>query len=95
MTVNSAIELVNTLRGRISELTSLRDRCSVVDTYYDGDNKQTKEPLYDPVDVDTKIVLIKNSIRKLNTKIKESNSITKIDFDVDEDSLLSPIKSNK
>lgn len=95
LTVNEAIELSKTLNSRIGDLESLRNKTSVQSIMFRGDNERTeKNPLYNPVDVDSKMVNMKNAIRKLNSKIKESNASVKISIDcVDPDALLSPIEA--
>ena len=61
ITVNEAIELSKTLNSRVSDLQSLRDKCSVKSRIFRSDNERTeKDPLYNPVDVDKKMVEMKN-----------------------------------
>lgn len=97
LTVNAAIELVNTLRGRVSDLQTLRNQNAVRERLFRNEERTEKEPLYNPVDVDKKIVEIKNAIRKLNSAIKESNAKTKLpefpQAEINENSLLAPVEA--
>ena len=95
LTVNRAIELVNTLRGRLSDLKDVRNKNLGIERMF-GDGEMTREtiPLYDPSEVDERITRISNAILDLNSTIKESNARTEIAIDgLDKDALLSPMKS--
>ena len=89
--INAAIELVNTLRARLEDTKSLRDRClQDTEDHYDG--RITKKMAnFDPTVLDERVVLLQNAIREANTKIKESNVKTEIELDIDEAKLLAPI----
>ena len=95
LSVNKAIEMVNTLRGRHSDLKDLRNRNLGIERFFDGDaTKKETVPLYDPSEVDEHIVLISNAILDLNSAIKESNARVEIVIDgLDRVTLLAPIKS--
>jgi hypothetical protein len=60
----------------------------------DGEPKERTEtePQYDPKMVDAKIVELETVLFKLDTAIKRANSRTAIDFDVDMDKVLEPIR---
>jgi hypothetical protein len=93
LTVNSAIELVSTLRARLEDVKQLRDR-NICDTEVDYSGKVTKKTvLFDPTVIDERVVDIQNAIRNLNSAIKESNARTSLDVpSVDELKLLSAIQ---
>lgn len=93
LTVNSAIELVSTLRARLEDVKQLRDR-NICDTEEEYSGKVTKKTvLFDPTVIDERVVDIQNAIRNLNSAIKESNARTSLDVpSVDELKLLSAIQ---
>ena len=94
ITINEALVLLNTLRERKNGLKDLRkdtSRRSYI--MYGEEEKKVTEPQYDCKLVDKKITAITNGILKMETRIKQSNAITKINTDeIDIDSLLSPIE---
>lgn len=96
LTINSAIALEQALKGRVSELKTLRSEVSKTETrtFFDGPKSETKiEPQFDVKKVDTKIVELSNMLFKLNAAIKEANARTVIDgLDVDVDKLLEPLQ---
>ena len=91
MTVNEAMVMAKALRGRLGELSSLRSQCATRDTYY-GDKNKVVEPMYDMKVLDRKCVEIENALLEIDTKIKQSNAITKIDTGVDVKILLAPLE---
>lgn len=91
LTVNSAIELVSTLRARLEDMKGLRDR-NICDTEEDYSGRVTKKTvLFDPSNCDQRVVDIQNAIRNINSAIKESNARTYLDVAVNETELLSAI----
>lgn len=92
LTVNSAIELVNTLRTRLEDMKNLRDRNISETEEIWGDKKTVRHVLFDPTVCDERVVDIQNAIRNLNAAVKESNAKTYLEVDVDEKKLLSAIQ---
>lgn len=90
LTVNEAITLLNTLKGRASELRGLRGQVATKDHWF-GDKEKVVEPQYDVIKVDEKVVQLENQIYKLDAHIKSINAKTKIEIDVDVDGLLAPL----
>lgn len=92
MTVNEAMVLMKSIRGRLGELSSLRATSANRETSYYGTDKKTVEPMYDVKALDKKCTELENFLFIVETKIKQSNAITKIKIDAPEVSeLLSPI----
>ena len=91
MSVNSAIELLTTLRARLEDVKGLRDR-NIADTEESFSGHVTKKTvLFDPTVIDARVVDIQNAIRTVNSAVKESNVVTKITVDIDEKALLSAL----
>jgi hypothetical protein len=91
MTINEAMVLMKSLRGRLGELSNLRSEVSTKTRYF-GATEKAVEPQYDVVAVDHKCVAIENALRKLDAAIKKSNALTQIDIEVNEDELMSPLQ---
>jgi hypothetical protein len=97
MTVNEAMVLQKALRSRIGSLSSIRNANAVRtrrwDMFSDGKEKERTEiePQYDPKVVDKKITELEVVLFKLDTAIKQSNAVTKIDFEADVSKLLEPL----
>ena len=91
LTINSAIELSNTLKTRLEDIKNLRDRNIADTTERWGDKETIKTCLFDPTTIDERVVNMQNAIRLLNTSIKESNVKTTIEVGIDEMQLLSAI----
>lgn len=89
-TINEALVLSKALRGRLAELSSLRQECAYTTTYY-GDTQRVVEPKYDVKLLDKKCVDIENFLLMVDTKIKQSNAVTTIGVDIDAQSLLTPL----
>jgi len=98
MTISEGMVLQKALRGRVSELTSIRNSNIVStrrwDMYEGGKEKERTEiePKYDPKVVDAKITEIEIFLYKLDAAIKQANALTEIDIKADVDKLLEPIK---
>lgn len=91
MTINEAMVVLKSLRGRHGELSSLRSEVSTVTRFF-GTTDKTVEPKYDVKLVDEKCVKIENAIRRIDAAIKKSNAITEITVGDDIDELMSPIQ---
>ena len=98
MTISEGMVLQKALRGRISELMSMRNANAVAsrrfDYFNDGKEKERTEiePKYDPKVVDAKITEIEIFLYKLDAAIKQANALTEIDIVADVDKLLEPIR---
>jgi hypothetical protein len=92
MTVNESMVIQKILRGRLAELSSLRASNSHRETSFYGTEKKIIEPVYDVRALDKKCTEIENYLLILETKVKQSNAITKIEVDGPEvTELLAPI----
>jgi hypothetical protein len=92
MTVNESMVLMKIVRGRLGELSSLRQANSSRETSYYGSDKKVIEPMYDVKALDKKCTELENFLLIVETKIKQSNAITKIKVDAaDVSELLAPI----
>ena len=91
MTVNEGLLLIKTLRQRQASLEALRNEVSVREEYYEP--KKIKEPKYDVVEVDRKVVKLANAILLVDSLIKTSNAVTSIDVEgkINQEELLSPL----
>ena len=92
ITINESMVWMKIFRGRLAELSNLRASNShrEISTY--GQEKKTIEPVYDVRALDKKCTEIENYLLIIETKIKQSNAITKIEVDGPEvTELLSPI----
>lgn len=90
MSINEAMVLMKVLRGRLAELSSLRSTCASKESYF-GERNKVVEPMYDVKMLDKKCVDIENALLDIDTKIKQSNAITSVEFDVDKGALLAPL----
>ena len=92
MTVNEAMVLMKIVRGRLGELSSLRQSNSTRETSYYGQDKKVVEPMYDVKALDKRCTELENFLLIVETKIKQSNAITVITVDgLDVTDLLAPI----
>ena len=91
MTVNEAMVMMKVIRGRLGELSSLRQTSAVRETSYFGQDKKITEALYDVKALDKRCTELENFLLIAETKIKQSNAITVIDVDADVKELLAPI----
>lgn len=91
LTVNEAMVLAKTIRGRYAELSSLRSSCASRETYF-SEPKKVIEPTYDVKALDKRCVELENFLLNVDTKIKQSNAITMIEVDADVKSLLAPLE---
>lgn len=93
MTINEAIAFSSQLKGRLMQLTSLRDKVSTTETYWTGDtSKKVTEANYDVKKVDQRITLIQNWLYRIDARIKEVNAKTSIDLEVPVEGLLAPLE---
>jgi len=98
ITVNEGMVQLKMLKNRYAELRQMRDISLVREEnrmYNFGDNrgdKETiKEPKYDAVKLDEKIVEIELALHEIDSRIKASNAVTFIEVAREIKDLLSPI----
>ena len=91
MTINEALSLMKAVRGRKSELISLRNNVSTRDIYSYTEKDKITEPQYDVKSVDRKIAELDKFLFKTDAAIKQVNATTNIDITADVDSLLEPL----
>jgi len=91
MTINKALSLMKAVRERLNGLKLLRGQVAVREEYYE--QQKTKDPLYDVVEVDRKIMKLERFLFDADAAIKAKNAITEIDLVVDVDELLGPLKA--
>jgi hypothetical protein len=89
--VNEVMCLQKAVRERLAELQQLRNQVSITETYY-GTKDRVVAPNYDVKAVDKKIVELRNFLLVVDSKIKQSNAITKIEIEVDINELLTPLQ---
>ena len=89
-TVNEVMCLQKAVRERLAELQQLRNQVSVTETYY-GTKDRVVAPNYDVKVVDKKIVELRNFLLDIDSKIKQSNAVTKLEVEFDINELLSPL----
>ena len=75
-----------------SELKTLRNQVSTKVSYLYGDKEKVEEPQYDVKLVDVKIAEIEAFLFNVDSKVKQSNAVTKIDLDVKVEDLLQPLQ---
>lgn len=93
LTVNEAFVLMKIVRGRLGELSALRQTNSTRETSYLNQEKTIKEPLYDVKALDRRCTELENFLLIAETKVKQSNANTKIEIDgPDIATLLAPIE---
>ena len=93
MTVNEAIQFLNTLKGRVAQLRELRKEVSTRNiTPWGGDKDKIVEPQYDVKKLDAHVVRLENTIWKLDAHIKSINAKTKIELEINTDDLLKPLE---
>jgi len=90
-TINELMVLMKALRGRLAELSSLRSECSNSTQYYGSTGEKIVTPLYSVKELDAKCVAIENFILLADTAIKQSNAITKVNIEIDAQTLMTPI----
>lgn len=93
MTINELMVLMGTIKTRIIELREVRRSSAYRDTYTLGNGiERTTTPEYDIKKVDKKIIELQNFLRKADAKLKQTNAMTEVKIEVDEDNLLAPIE---
>lgn len=92
-TVNAWLSMKNSLQSRLSELKDLKGNATTrhISEYSDG-RKDITEPTYDIKSIDKKCAQITTALFKIDRAIKEANAKTKVELDVDYDTLVMPIE---
>jgi len=97
-TINEILSLQKMVRERVNELRGLRASVSNRDTYF-GEYAQAKqrvqEPQYDVIEVDTRITQLELWLFKVDAAIKQSNAVTKLETEINVESLLQPLAVKK
>jgi len=95
MTVNETMALQKAVRERLSQLRRLRDEVAVkrTTTWMDRDNdkKEDIEPQYDVKAVDKKITELELFLFQADSRVKQSNALTKIEIEASVEKLLAPL----
>ena len=95
MTVNETMALQKAVRERLGELKRLRDEVAVkrTTTWMDRDNdkKEDIEPQYDVKAVDKKITELELFLFQADSRVKQSNALTKIEIEASVEKLLAPL----
>jgi hypothetical protein len=82
----------NSLQARLAEVKEMKSAASTRTTSrYDG-KEEIQEPTYDIKQIDKKSVALTTALFKIDRAIKEANAATKVDLDVDYDSLVASIE---
>jgi hypothetical protein len=93
VTVNELMVIMKNAKTRVWDLKTLRQSSSKTEKYYLSDDKEREvKPEYDAKAVDRKIIEIEKFLMKADSAIKQSNAITKVNVDIDVDSLFAPIE---
>lgn len=95
LTVNELMSLMKAVRDRVSSLKTLRQQVSVKERSYwktSGETESITEPQYDVKAVDKKIMELENFLFRADSKIKSANARTKVDLEVNVESLLEPLQ---
>jgi len=91
ITVNGLLVLMNGIRGRLSGLKELRKQTANKEVFYGSSNKETT-PMYDVKTVDKQIVMLENFLMEADSKIKESNALTKVELEFDKEKLFASLE---
>lgn len=92
LTLNETISFLNQLDKRIGELVKLRELNAVQERFYISDNREkVKEPQYNVVELDKRIVELQNWRFKIDAHIKSINAKTSIELEIPIDTLLAPL----
>lgn len=91
MTVNELLVVEKIVRERLKDLKELRTETANKKKYY-GEKESVTEPQYDVKLVDKKITELQNFLMIADQKVKQSNAVTQIPYEVDTDKLLAPLQ---
>ena len=90
ITINEAMVKMKVLKGRLGELSHLRSESATRETWREPN--KIVEPVYDMKELDRKCTDIENALLEIETAIKQSNALTKIEVEADIKSLLAPLQ---
>lgn len=88
--ISGWLSTANSLRSRLSELKGMKDSLSTRTRY--TDREEIIEPTYDIKDVDKKVSELQVAIFRIDRSIKEANALTKVEINVDYESLMQPLQ---
>jgi len=91
ITINQILSIQKTVRERISDLKTLRTEVAKKESWM-SDNTKKVEPTYDIRLADKKITELQNFLCLTDQLVKQSNSVTTVDFVVDLPTLLKPLE---
>lgn len=89
-TVSTWLSMAGSLRGRLSELKSLKESLTIRTRYY-GDTERVEEPTYDIKEVDRMCSDLQSALFRIDRAIKQSNATVEIDLGVNYEDLMRPI----
>ena len=90
-TINELLVLGKAIRERVNVLKSLMETVAKKEHYF-GSTEKVVEPTYDVKLVDKKLVELQKFLLKIDTLIKQSNALTAVEIEYNEDELLDSIK---
>ena len=93
-TINALLSMQKALLQRREQLNEVKNQSTSQTLFLDSEAKATRkiEPTYDIKKLDKKISEINKTLFSIDVKIKESNAVTKVDVDMDFDTLMSEIE---
>ena len=91
LTISGLLSMEKSLRGRLSQLASLKDQVAKIERWHGEDNKEII-PTYDVKKDDAMLVEISNGLFVIDQAIKASNAVVTLDVAVDYQQLMRPIE---
>ena len=89
--VNAWLSMKNSLQSRLAEVKEMKSNASTRRiSRFDGKEEIT-EPTYDIKFIDKKSSELTTALYKIDRAIKEANAVTRVELDVDYDTLVRPI----
>jgi hypothetical protein len=96
LTINQLLVLMKEVRSRVNDLRAIRSSSAVIERNFYGigerETRKETEPQYNVKAVDKKITSLENWLFKADSAIKQANAVTRVDVEVDVDSLLAPLE---
>jgi uncharacterized protein YydD (DUF2326 family) len=90
LTINQLLCLTKAVRARLNELNALRTLVATRERFF-GQTEKVTEPQYDVKAVDIKCVELENFLFEADSVVKQSNAVTKVEIDAEQNSLLAPL----
>lgn len=91
MTVNQLMSLMKIVRTKKARLEVIQREISNREKIWMGDQVRENTPQYDPKTIDILISEYEKFLFLADAAIKQSNAVTEIDLDVNQDHLLNPL----